>query len=249
MSDEEMDDAAVGEDVSQAPAPTGRRRRFLAVIAASLVGLVVFAGWWARSAVRQREAVATIQSCGGKIKYADQLPFQSPLMPARWLMQWFGRDWGSSVVQVNLSGASLDDAQCAALGNLPDLRFLWLNGASIDDQSASHLEDLTGLEELFLSNTALTDEGVKHLAGLKRLRFLSLAGTKISDKGLQRLAGLTRLEALDLPLTDVTAAGVGELQKSLPRTKIGYSAPGQGLHASSTGSDGKQRDDSVGTRH
>ena len=66
----------------------------------------------------------------------------------------------------------------------------------------------------------LTELFLVELAGLKKLERLSLAKSHVSDEGAKYLAPLTRLKELDLSDTQVTAAGVAELNKSLPQCRI-----------------------------
>lgn len=50
---------------------------------------------------------------------------------------------------------------------------------------------------------------------------LELDGTKVTDAGLKGLVPLKGLRDLDLSFTKVTDEGVKELQKSLPKCRIG----------------------------
>jgi hypothetical protein len=227
---------------AESAAPRCRLRLVIATAIVVLLAIIAFSGWWAQSAQQQARAAAAIVSMGGKVKYADEMPFATLSPPARWLMTWRGHDWASAVVSVNLSGAKITEQKAAALSQLPSLSSLWLNGAEIDDADLACLENLSRLEELYLANTPVSDESVVHLARLKRLRFLSLAGTKITDSGLRHLTGLNQIVRLDLPETNVTSAGVAELQQSLRTTKIVYSSSA-GIRASSISRDtGKQID-------
>ena len=50
---------------------------------------------------------------------------------------------------------------------------------------------------------------------------VDLHGAPVTDAGLKNLAGLQELQTLDLGSYDeVTVAGVADLQKALPKTKI-----------------------------
>ena len=55
---------------------------------------------------------------------------------------------------------------------------------------------------------------------MKQVKRLSLAGSGLSDSGIKRLVGLTNLTALNLQKTKVTPAGIDELKKALPQSKI-----------------------------
>jgi Leucine-rich repeat (LRR) protein len=80
------------------------------------------------------------------------------------------------------------------------------------------LEKLTKLKMLSLMHNQLTD--VKGLEKLTQLEELLLYNNKLTDvKGLEKLTELTTLYLMDNP--DLTKAQIDQLQKALPKCKIG----------------------------
>jgi hypothetical protein len=95
-----------------------------------------------------------------------------------------------------------------------------LSGKKVTDADLAHLKSFTKLESLDLSGTPITDAGLANLEGLSELKFVNLSGTGVSDAGLAHLKGLAKLEEVSVAKTKVTDAGVRELQKALPRARI-----------------------------
>ena len=63
--------------------------------------------------------------------------------------------------------------------------------------------------------------GLARLKRLTSLESLNFENTiRVSDCGLVHLKGLTNLRRFNLDGTKVTAAGVQDLQKGLPKTKL-----------------------------
>ncbi|HEV8072018.1 MAG TPA: protein kinase [Planctomycetaceae bacterium] len=125
---------------------------------------------------------------------------------------------------LDLSDTAIVDADLASLKGLIHLRRLVLDGAYIEGQGLIHLQELPELRDLRLGCPKLVEFFLVELAGLKKLEKLSLAKSHVSDEGARQLAQLKHLKELDLTETKVTAAGVHELQKSLPTCRILTSA-------------------------
>ena len=120
-----------------------------------------------------------------------------------------------------LTWLSLDDnllTDVEGLENLTQLEYLGLGGNRLSDMEG--LENLTQLTKLSLKRNELTD--VKGLEKLAKLTTLDLRLNQLTDvKGLEKL---TKLEYLYLSLNpDLTKAQIAELQKALPKCKIGSS--------------------------
>lgn len=133
----------------------------------------------------------------------------------------------------------------APLSKLNSLEFVGLNNVGLSDQGVSYLCNLRTLKSLMLERADLTPAGCKLLSRLPSLSWLSLAfSAKIDDQSIKELAGLRNLEILDLrgceKVTDksvpyfcqmkkltrldltgtaLTEAGIGKLQKQLPRLR------------------------------
>jgi hypothetical protein len=72
------------------------------------------------------------------------------------------------------------------------------------------------------SQVTLTDQGLRHIGCLSELTSFWLVGVPIGDAGLKWLRPLKKLRQVRLMGTHVTAAGIAELQKSLPNCEIIY---------------------------
>ena len=122
--------------------------------------------------------------------------------------------------ELNLADTRITDASVPQLQSLTALRRLVLDGDAIRGPGLTHLQDFTELTELRLGCPALAELFLVELDGLKKLERLSLARSHVSDEGAKYLSQLTRLKELDLSDTQFTAAGVAELNKSLPQCRI-----------------------------
>ncbi len=133
---------------------------------------------------------------------------------------------------LTLFGDFVDDACMKRIGQMKNMKRLWVNskkvtprgweslvgltkmndlnlsGTSLDDDGAKALEGMKGLESLILNNTPIGDKGMTHLAGLVEMHDLGLDGTKITDAGMTNLKGMTELKNLYVGNTDVTASGL-----------------------------------------
>lgn len=128
--------------------------------------------------------------------------------------------------EVNFRAQSTEAIQKALvpLKNVLGLVDLNLGGAKIKDADLANLKGLTNLNRLHLENTPVTDAGLVHLKGLVNLEYLNLYGTAVTDAGLASLTGLTRLKHLYLWQTKTTEAGVANLKKALPNMDISTGA-------------------------
>jgi hypothetical protein len=80
----------------------------------------------------------------------------------------------------------ITDDDLAYLKKLPNLKELSLPD-TITDNGLAHVGQLTELRVLFLQGPRITDAGLRHLKGLNRLEFLSLTGTQVTDEGKAEL--------------------------------------------------------------
>ncbi len=144
--------------------------------------------------------------------------------------QWVNRyRWPfTTVVSVDLSRCSADDADLAELACLRNLEQLDLRGCRVTDAGLKALRGMLRLWKLSLESTSITDAGLVELAHLTGLRDLNLSRTAVSDAGLQHLVGLTALRQLYLAETQVTDAGMAILARlhrlkdlSLLTTRLG----------------------------
>ena len=128
----------------------------------------------------------------------------------------------TSLEELELQSARVDDTALAHLKDLTNLRWLNLTETSAGDATLAHLRRCTRLLDLRLKRTRITDGGIVYLKGLTRLRSLNLDDTRITDAGLVHLKGLANLRVLRLDGTEVTDAGVQGLQKVLPMLKVSW---------------------------
>jgi hypothetical protein len=126
----------------------------------------------------------------------------------------------TSLEELDLFCATVDDAALAHLEKLTRLRSLTLACTDVTDAGLVHLKGLAGLVNLGLGDTKVTDAGLVHPTGLNRLQGLSLSDTKVTDAGLVRLKRMTGLRHLNLHGTNVTDAGVQSLQTALPMLSV-----------------------------
>jgi serine/threonine protein kinase/Leucine-rich repeat (LRR) protein len=116
------------------------------------------------------------------------------------------------LVSLDLSGASISDADWPRLKRLSHLRRLLLEGTVLSGPGLEQLGRFTNLDELVLSGTQTTDAGLAHLRGLKKLTSLTLDRTPVTDAGLKQVAALPALKYLLLRNTAVTDVGLKNLE-------------------------------------
>ncbi len=160
-------------------------------------------------------AVQAVERAGGRIKLQQ--------------------DWTNELIEVRLTGVTVEDDALVALRSVTALEILYLDATRVTDAGLVSLSGLKKLRILDLSFSSVTGPGLAHLQGLTNLRVLNLGGTQISgahlvhldglphlrkldlertnigDDGIAHLRGLKALEILNLGLTEVTDAGLAEL--------------------------------------
>lgn len=189
----------------------------VALMAAALFGWLGYEVFLAR---QQMRAVATIKELGGRVKYADELPFQSLAWPFTWIKARIGHDYAAGVATVQLTGDRVTDGNTACLESLPSLQGLWLARTAITNEGLRHLRSNKSLSELSLVGTNVGDEGLAILSHLRSLQFLYLDNTDVTDAGLVSLEPLVNLKKVHLSDTKVTSGGIQRLQDALPNTAI-----------------------------
>ncbi len=179
------------------------------------------------SRAKQERAIAEIKKLGGKV----EVDRRNPDLPV--------------VVAVDLKHTKVIDASLEHLKGLTDIEILFLKDTAVTDEGLGSVKGLTNLEVLELGRTKVTNKGLEYLKGFVKLQRLDLGGTQVTDAGLAHLKGLTSLETLNLENTGgisdlglvhlkglnslrklnlkgtkVTGAGVGDLQKTLPKVSV-----------------------------
>ena len=114
------------------------------------------------------------------------------------------------------------------LRSLPALEWLHLQ-AFLDQELAAEIAQCTSLRRLSLGGEGLTDEAAQQLSALTKLEYLDASGSDdrhatpvcLSDAGLAALKTISTLTALNLNGNQrLTDAGVADLLRSLPRTRV-----------------------------
>jgi len=147
-------------------------------------------GWVVYRARVQRQAVAAIESAGGKVYYEwDWAGYPSPGAkpgPPRWLFDALGPDYLGYVVAVQFSffqKDKADDALMAKVGGLDHLEVLEIDSCPlVTDAGLAHFQGLSRLKELDLNRTGVKGPGLIHLKGMSRLKELELRNVPIASR-------------------------------------------------------------------
>lgn len=102
-----------------------------------------------------------------------------------------------AIVDLDLRGAEVSDADLAMLRHLPNLKHLSLYGNPVTDAGLVHLAGLTKLETVTLRGTEVTGAGLQHLP-TDNLTALHLCNSKITAEDLAHTPVMPRLEKLKL---------------------------------------------------
>ena len=129
----------------------------------------------------------------------------------------------TALEELTLSGnRELTDEGLKKLGDLINLKELYLTDIPIDGSVISSWSRLTSLEELNLSYTKLDEKNLVHLSEMKNLKLLDVTYTDFSDAGLEFVRGLKQLSVLFVMATRVTPEGAAELKKALPDVNVKF---------------------------
>jgi uncharacterized membrane protein len=108
-----------------------------------------------------------------------------------------------TIVDLNLAGMDLDDAELAAIGALPAVTHLRLARNRLTDGALASLAALPALQHLNLyGNPGITDSGLEALAASGSLRELYVWQTSATEAGVARLR--EQRPDLDVDFGDVT---------------------------------------------
>ena len=128
----------------------------------------------------------------------------------------------SSLQWLELSGNPIDDEALEQLGQLPQLRLLFLDSTHVTDKGIDTIVKWKHLLDLDLAGTKITDAGVEKLLECQSLRALWLEGTAITDRSLQALVKLKSLQHLDVRQTSLTSEQVDFFKQSRPDVEVSY---------------------------
>ena len=132
---------------------------------------------------------------------------------------------GSNGYYVNFRGVEKADAALfSLLKGAVSIVDLDLSGQKVSDADLAPLAGLKNLRKLSLARSAVKDSGLVHLKGLEKLESLNLFQTEVTDAGLERLAGLKGLKRLYVFQTKVTDAGVLKLKVAFSTLRVEQAA-------------------------
>ena len=113
----------------------------------------------------------------------------------------------------------MDSEVFAALGTVPDVRFLDLGSEIITDTTFERFTQFSTVESLQIDNSSITDKSMDHLLKFRKVRVLDFYHNSVSASQIGQLAQLPALEEVSLdeklPPTTVLA-----LHVSRPDLKI-----------------------------
>lgn len=222
----------------------------------SLLVVVTVLGVKVSRARTELEAVAAIKRLGGSVQYDYELlrtvkvvshgstrlsgggsiscealivwGRPNPSSPGpNWLRHWLGDEYFMSVAMVDLTKVQIPSTDLRCLGDLSDLRVLFLGGMQIGDRDMDQIARCLKLQYLDLSGTKVTDAGLTRLAALAELRVLhlgryvqsnpygavpNLPAPPVTGEGLRHLAALKKLQLLDLTGADITDEDLKQLE-------------------------------------
>lgn len=175
-----------------------------------------------------REAVATIESEGGTVRFADPgtavtVALTSPEQ-ARRVLNAAGRVTNLAVL--NVINRRLTRAQAADLklneliGQLPRLRSLLIRGVPLSAAEMRWLVAHEDLRQVTLIDTELDQRGLRRLTQLRRLESLRLVGQPVGDEAVAALRELSTLRRLRLVRTDATLEAAEALVEANPRLSV-----------------------------
>ena len=119
-----------------------------------------------------------------------------------------------------LGKSEMSMQRAAAIGQLKELRHLYLAGSGLTDAELVSLKKLTMLEFLDASdNPRVTDAGMATVRTLDRLQVLYLGKTGITDKGLMELKPLDGLHTLNVVGARVTGDAAEKFADEMPNLR------------------------------
>jgi internalin A len=122
------------------------------------------------------------------------------------------KDAAGEIVELDLTGTWVTDADMAKVAQLRHLRKLDLSQTRITDSGLDHLKSLENVTDLTCYYAEyLTEDGISHLRNWKHLERLNLRGTKVTSKVFDSLAKLTSLRSLDIAFTQIEDEGFEQL--------------------------------------
>jgi hypothetical protein len=113
----------------------------------------------------------------------------------------------------------------AALKKIPSLKHVNILYSHLTDESLKNIGELHQLKKLYVFRNQFTDIGLSYLKNLDQLEILDIKAnndkvTVITDTGVKYLEGLKNLKELYIVDADVTPEGIQRLREAIPQLKI-----------------------------
>ena len=116
---------------------------------------------------------------------------------------------------LDIGHAKLTDRAMLDLNKIPTLEHLHLPNVGLTDEGLKHIGQLQNLRHLWVgcsSISPLTDESLRYVGQLKNLEVLSIGGAGLSDEAMKHIAKLTNLKRLSISRANqLTNKGLAEL--------------------------------------
>jgi hypothetical protein len=126
----------------------------------------------------------------------------------------------TSLEQLRIRGAGIDDDALAQLCKIASLRVLNLPQGTFSDQGLVRLRGLIYLEQLRFGSPHVTSAGLKTIAELPALKRLHLIDVPITDDALRDLARMDQLESLYLDGAELSETALDELFRVRPKLHV-----------------------------
>jgi hypothetical protein len=129
---------------------------------------------------------------------------------------------------LTLDDSLVDDGMAESIRKMKQLTWLSVANCAVGDDTVAALGECPDMWYVYLVGTQVTDEGLVHLIGRMKPLALYLAGCKsVTDGGIKSLAQLPDSASLNIELTgsSVTEKGYSELKAALPLAQIRWAAP------------------------
>lgn len=191
-------------------------------IAISICALITaFCAERVRHAQLEKGVVDFVEMHGGHCFYDYELDGEGQLTGCTtttplWLRNLLGGDPLAYVVEVDCSGAVLDEVILGQIASCPRIRTLYLHQCRFDPDAIECLSRCKGLESLSLQEATVTDSLGQTLSKMPALQWIVLARTGISDKTVECLGDCPNLLTVDLTDTNVTDSGIRHLEHIAP---------------------------------
>lgn len=119
-----------------------------------------------------------------------------------------------------LGGIDLNNNELSPLRNLRNLEGLKLTDMDFDDGALKDLEGLSNLKGFNISNIGISGEGLIHLSGAKDLAILSLLNTKLDDAGAEYILQWGKLSEVRIFDSNISKSKGSELMAAMPPNTI-----------------------------